>query len=76
MKAIITILFIFFLGTNLQAQEAAAHHKAETIETGLVIKTQLLFKMEVTGFEVLQKEVELARLYRRADYRGKKALGF
>lgn len=76
MKAIITILFILFLGTNLQAQEAAAEHKTETIEMGHVIKTQLLLKKEVRGFEVLQKEVEVARLYRRADYRVKKALSF
>ena len=76
MKAIITILFILFLGTNLQAQEAVAEQKVETIELGIVQRRQLLVKKETKIFEGATAGREVARLYRRADYRVKKALSF
>lgn len=76
MKAIITILFILFLGTNLQAQESVADQKVETIQLGIVESTQGSVKNVTKAFMILVDETKVARLYRRADYRVKKALSF
>ncbi|MGI9551461.1 MAG: hypothetical protein ACR2MT_09695 [Aurantibacter sp.] len=65
MKAIITLLFVLFIGFAAQAQDA----KVQTIEMTIVTET-------VAKEVVIEKTPEVARLYRRANSRVKKALSF
>ena len=66
MKAIITLLFVFFIGLAAQAQDTPVQ-KADVVKMELVSVSQIKVNME---------KQEVARLYRRADSRVKKALHF
>ncbi len=61
MKAIITIIFILFIGVAAQAQDAK-EVKVVTVEKTVVIKTA--------------EETKVARLYKFKNSRVKKALSF
>ncbi len=61
MKAIITIIFILFIGVAAQAQDAK-EVKVVTVEKTVVIKTA--------------EETKVARLYKFKNSRIKKALSF
>ncbi len=61
MKAIITIIFILFIGVAAQAQDAK-EVKVVTVEKTVVIKTA--------------EEAKVARLYKFKNSRIKKALSF
>ena len=65
MKAIVTIIFILFIGLTAQAQDKAAEAKVETVKTEIVTVT-----------EITQEDNAVARLYRRPNSRVKKALAF
>ena len=63
MKAIVTIIFILFIGFTAQAQEKTAEVKVETIKTEIVT-------------DIKVEDNAVARLYRRSNSRVKKALNF
>ena len=65
MKAIVTIIFILFIGLTAQAQDQAAEVKVETVKTEIVTVT-----------EITEEDNAVARLYRRPNSRVKKALSF
>ncbi len=65
MKAIVTIIFILFIGLAAQAQNKPAEVKVETVKTEIVTVTQ-----------ITQEDNAVARLYRRSGSRVKKALNF
>ena len=69
MKAIVTLIFIIFIGIAAQAQTATEEVKADTIEMTIVSET-------ATEEVATEKNTEVARLYRRANSRVKKALSF
>ncbi|MFK7812037.1 MAG: hypothetical protein AB8B59_06055 [Maribacter sp.] len=69
MKSIITLVFVLFIGVALQAQSTTKEVKVETIEMGIVISIQ---QEEVT----IEKNTEVARLYKFKNSRIKKALKF
>jgi len=70
MKTIITLIFIIFIGTAAQANTNTTEDvKVETIEMTIVTET-------ATEEVVTEKNTEVARLYRRANSRVKKALTF
>ncbi|NNJ90000.1 MAG: hypothetical protein HKP53_11410 [Eudoraea sp.] len=62
MKAIVTLLFILFIGFAAQAQENTAEVKVETTKKEIVTETS--------------KENSVARLYRFKNSRIKKELSF
>ena len=63
MKAIVTIIFILFIGFTAHAQEKTAEVKVETIKTEIVT-------------DIKVEDNAVARLYRRSNSRVKKALNF
>ena len=63
MKAIVTIIFILFIGFTAQAQEKTAEVKVETLKTEIVT-------------DIKVEDNAVARLYRRSNSRVKKALNF
>ncbi len=63
MKTLVTLIFVLFISFTAQAQNNTAEVKVETIEMSIVVETA-------------EKEVKLARLYRRSNSRVKKALSF
>jgi hypothetical protein len=65
MKAIVTIIFILFIGLTAQAQNQVQEVKVETVKTEIVTVTQ-----------ITQDNNAIARLYRRPNSRVKKALNF
>ncbi len=65
MKAIVTIIFILFIGLTAQAQNQTEEVKVETVKTEIVVVTQ-----------ITQEDNAIARLYRRPNSRIKKALNF
>ena len=65
MKAIVTIIFILFIGLAAQAQNKTEEVKVETVKTEIVVVTQ-----------ITQEDNAIARLYRRPNSRIKKALNF
>jgi hypothetical protein len=65
MKAIVTIIFILFIGLTAQAQNKTEEVKVETVKTEIVVVTQ-----------IAQEDNAIARLYRRPNSRIKKALNF
>ena len=65
MKAIVTIIFILFIGLAAQAQDKTPEVKVETVETEIVTVTK-----------ITQEENAVARLYKRSNSRVKKALNF
>ncbi len=65
MKAIVTIIFILFIGLTAQAQNKTEEVKVETVKTEIVKVTQ-----------ISQEDNAIARLYRRPNSRIKKALNF
>lgn len=69
MKTIATLIFILFISTAAQAQNATTQVKVETVEMTIVTATE---KNEVT----LEKTTEVARLYKFKNARIKKALSF
>ena len=69
MKAIITLLFVLFIGIAAQAQNTTEEVKVQTIEMTIVTET-------VSNEVVTEKTTEVARLYRRSNSRVKKALSF
>jgi len=72
MKTILTILFVLFIGVAAQAQAESVDTievKVETIEMSIVKITQL---EEAT----IEKNTEVARLYKFKNSRIKKALKF
>jgi len=69
MKTIVTLIFIIFIGTAAQANTTTKEVKVQTIEMTIVTET-------ATEEVVAEKNTEVARLYRRANSRVKKALSF
>ena len=65
MKAIVTIIFILFIGLTAQAQEQTPEVKVETVKTEIVTVTN-----------ITEKDNAVARLYKRSNTRVKKALNF
>ena len=65
MKAIVTIIFILFIGLTAQAQNKTEEVKVETVKTEIVTVTK-----------ITQDNNAIARLYRRPNSRVKKALNF
>ena len=65
MKAIVTIIFIIFIGLTTQAQDKTPEVKVETVKTEIVTVTN-----------ITQEDNAVARLYRRPNTRIKKALNF
>ncbi len=65
MKAIVTIIFILFIGLAAQAQNKTEEVKVETVKTEIVLVA-----------EIAQEDNAVARLYRRSGSRVKKALNF
>ena len=65
MKAIVTIIFILFIGLTAQAQNKTEEVKVETVKTEIVTVTK-----------ITQDNNAIARLYRRPNSRVKKALSF
>ena len=63
MKAIVTIIFIFFIGITAQAQDKTPELKVETVKTEIVT-------------DIKVEDNAVARLYRRSNSRVKKALNF
>ena len=70
MKTIITLVLVIFLGVSAQAQNNTQELKVETIEMGI------LKVSSSTKEVVLEKETEVARLYKYKNSRIKKALKF
>ena len=69
MKAIITIVFVLFIGIAAQAQKAQ-EAKVETIQMEMVAIAEIDVNKKQIG------STEVARLYRRPNARVKKALSF
>ena len=69
MKTIATLIFVLFIGVTAQAQKATEEVKVETVE--MTIATEITVE-ETT----LENKAEVARLYKRDNYRVKKALSF
>ncbi|TMM53314.1 hypothetical protein FEE95_19820 [Maribacter algarum] len=73
MKAILTLLFVLFIGVAAQAQSSVVdikeEVKVETMVMGIVTTTQ-------TKEVVTEKNTEVARLYKFKNSRIKKALKF
>ncbi|MDX1315776.1 MAG: hypothetical protein R3356_09770 [Eudoraea sp.] len=67
MKTLITLIFVLTIGVTAQAQDKAAEVKVETIEMTIVTSTTQT---------TVKKEEKVARLYRRANSKVKKALSF
>jgi len=68
MKAIVTFIFIIFLGTSAMAQEASKEVKVETFSAGVELNIEI--KQNET------QENKVARLYMFKNSRVKKALKF
>ena len=68
MKTIATLIFVLFIGVAAQAQTATEEVKVETIEMTIVTET--------TEEVVIEKNTEVARLYKYKNARVKKALSF
>ncbi|MDG1572391.1 hypothetical protein OZ410_08690 [Robiginitalea sp. M366] len=68
MKAILTFVFIIFLGFFVQAQERPAQVKVEALQMEMVQVAQIQQNMAM--------DKQVARLYRRSGSRVKKALSF
>ncbi|WP_411031474.1 hypothetical protein [Spongiimicrobium sp. 3-5] len=62
MKAILTIIFVLFIGVAAQAQDAKTDVKVETVEMTIEVSTT--------------NENSVARLYKFKNARVKKALSF
>lgn len=71
MKTIITLVLVIFLGVSAQAQNNTKELKVETMEMGIVGASSSIVKDVV-----LEKETEVARLYKYKNSRIKKALKF
>ncbi len=69
MKTLVTLIFVLFISFAAQAQNNTAEVKVETVAMSIVIETA---EVEVTA----EEETKVARLYRRANSRVKKALSF
>ena len=67
MKTLITLIFVLTIGVAAQAQDKAAEVKVEAIEMTIVTSTTQT---------TVKKEEKVARLYRRANSKVKKALSF
>lgn len=65
MKAILTIIFILFIGLAAQAQNKTSEVKVDTEKAEIVMVTK-----------IAQEDNAIARLYRRPNSRVKKALNF
>lgn len=65
MKAIVTIIFILFIGITAQAQNKTAEVKVETVKAEVVMVTK-----------IVEQDNAVARLYRRPNSRINKALQF
>ncbi|SFW30794.1 hypothetical protein [Cellulophaga fucicola] len=68
MKAIITLLFVLFIGLSAQAQEA-------NVTPVVKIETKEVKATEVKK-DALQEKAEVARLYKFKNSKIKKALAF
>ncbi len=69
MKAVLTLVFILFIGLAAQAQEASKAQKVETIQMEMV-------QLSDIRVEASAQDGEVARLYRRSGSRVKKDLYF
>lgn len=69
MKTIFTLLFLLTIGVTAQAQNTSKEVKAETIEMTIVTSTTV---KEVK----VEKNTDVARLYKFKNSRVKKALAF
>ncbi|MEX0287858.1 MAG: hypothetical protein AB3N14_02005 [Flavobacteriaceae bacterium] len=67
MKAIVTLIFVLFIGFAAQAQDTKTEIKVVTIELGIVT---------TSTEDAKEVKTEVARLYRRSNSRVKKALSF
>ncbi|MEK6154860.1 hypothetical protein WIW50_16440 [Flavobacteriaceae bacterium 3-367] len=68
MKAVLTLIFVLFIGVAAQAQDAKVDVKVDVIEMTIVTDSQEEINLET--------KTEVARLYRRANATVKKALSF
>ncbi|MDG1572392.1 hypothetical protein OZ410_08695 [Robiginitalea sp. M366] len=68
MKAIVTLIFVLFIGVAAQAQVRPAQVKVETLQMELVQVAEIQQNMATAK--------QVARLYRRSGSRVKKALSF
>ncbi len=68
MKTILTLIFVLFIGVAAQAQSSTEEVKVDAIEMGIVTE----FTEEVT----IEKNTEVARLYKHKNSRITKALKF
>ncbi|RAJ15598.1 hypothetical protein [Arenibacter echinorum] len=69
MKAILTLIFVFFIGVAAQAQNGAAEVKVETVTMSVVAATA---KQEVS----VKNENSVTRLYMNKNSKITKALSF
>ena len=69
MKTIATLIFVLFIGVVAQAQTATGEVKVEVIEMTIVTETS-------ADKVVIEKNTEVARLYKYKNSRVKKALSF
>lgn len=69
MKALLTLVFILFIGLAAQAQDAPKAQKVEAIQMEMV-------QLSDIRVEVAAQNSEVARLYRRSGSRVKKDLSF
>jgi len=70
MKNILTIIFVITLGVFAQAQNNVTDVKVNTVEMSVVIISA------IDTDTVTEDTLEVARLYRRANSKVKKALSF
>lgn len=68
MKAVLTLIFVLFIGVAAQAQDAKVDVKVDVVEMTIVTNSQEELSLET--------KTEVARLYRRANAKVKKALSF
>jgi len=68
MKTILTIIAVTFFGTMGMAQDASKEVKVDTITNGVELKVELN--------KTIEKDGEIARLYKFKNSRVKKELSF
>ncbi|MEB8329654.1 hypothetical protein OO009_09820 [Flavobacteriaceae bacterium KMM 6897] len=72
MKAILTLIFVLFIGVAAQAQDANDNVKVETVTVGIVSATNNEIFNEVNT----NTQNDVARLYKNKNARVLKALNF
>jgi hypothetical protein len=75
MKAILTILFILFLGLTAQAQNIENNDTVEPLKMGIVLDSGIDTSNDYREVEITTEE-SVVRLYKFKNSRVKKALAF